>query len=206
MLGAEGVHSTWATKVSLENRTLGRPETIARPRLLSVLQPLPRLIPRRDSPRSTEAPAQCRPRRWDPEASRSRPQQHRQQRAGRRPAPLQGPKRTGLQSQRFAPGAHPIPTLCPAPTLSVPTARRSPRCLLLGSQRPTVRPPTRSSASRATYRAKRPQPLELWTLAGLRAAPAAAESEIVSFPRPRRQRLELVPAASARAAQARLVH
>lgn len=55
MLGAEGVHSTWATKVSLGNRTLGRPETIARPRLLSVLQP-PRLIPRRDSPRSTEAP------------------------------------------------------------------------------------------------------------------------------------------------------
>lgn len=115
------------------------------------------------------------------------------------------PQRAVLRSQRFALSAHPMPTLCPAPTLSVPTARRSPRCLLPGSQRPTARPPIRSSASRATYRAERPQPLELWRLAGLRAAPAAAESEIASFPRPRRQRLELVPAASARAARARLV-
>lgn len=185
MLGAEGVHSTWATKVSLGNRTLGRPETIARPRLLSVLQP-PRLIPRRDSPRSTEAPAQCRPRRWDPGASRSRPQQHRQQRAGRRPAPLQGP--TASRAREPALRAE-----CP------PYAHALPRAHSLSSHSaavPTLPPPRVPEAHRAPTHPVFGVPRHLPCREA--AAPGALEARgALSRARCCRERKRFLPAAPA---------
>lgn len=128
------------------------------------------------------------------------PQQKRQ-RTGRRPASLRGPK----IDHGSTPGAHPMPTLCPAPTRSVPTAWWSPCLLLPGSQSPNARLPNGSSVfPRRLPRTERPQLWELRRFAVPRAAPAA-ESEVASSSRPRRQRLELVPAASALAARARLV-
>lgn len=79
------------------------------------------------------------------------PPQQRRQCTGRRPAPLRGPK----IDRGSTAGAHPMPTLCPAPTLSVPTAWWSPCLPLPGSQSPNARPPNGSSVSRAAYRAQR---------------------------------------------------
>lgn len=155
MLGAEGVHSTWATGASLQNRALSAPKTIARPRPLSVLQP--RSIPRRDGPRRTEAPAQRRPRRWDPRASRSRPRQHRRPRAGRRPAPLQGPTASRASGPALHAGcppyAHALPRAHPLGShgAAVPTSP------LPGSQRPPARPPSHPPTDRV-FRAPRRLP------------------------------------------------
>lgn len=166
MLGAEGVHSTLATGVSFENRTLGRPETTARPRLLSVLQP-PRLIPWRDSPRSTEAPAQCHPRRWDPRASRSRPPQHRRQRAGRRPAPLQGPTASGAPGPALhagcPPDAHALPRAHPPSSHSATVPTSPPPRVPEADRAPTHRVGLRCPAPPTVQRGRSP-----WSSGGSR--------------------------------------
>lgn len=86
-----------------------------------------------------------------PEPPGAVPPQQKRQRTGRRPASLRGPK----IDHGSTPGAHPMPTLCPAPTRSVPTAWWSPCLLLPGSQSPNARLPNGSSVSRAAYRAQR---------------------------------------------------
>lgn len=179
---------------------------MARPRpLFSVLQPQ-RLIPGRDSPRSTEAPHPGPPPQVRPQSLQEPPLGSRGGRAlGGAPLLSRDPA-SRAPGRALQAGANPI------------YAHALPRAHLLSSHgvvvpmspSPRVPEPERASTHRVfgvprrLSRTERPQLSELWRLGVPRAAPAA-ESEVASSPRPRRQRQELVPAASARAARARLV-
>lgn len=123
-----------------------------------------------------------------PEPPGAVPPQQKRQRTGRRPAPLRGPK----IDHGSTPGAHALPRAHPlsshsvvvsvSPTSRIPEPERAPTQRVFGVPR----------------RLPRTEKAQLWELRRFpvpRAAPAA-ESEVASSPRPRRQRLELVPAAS----------
>lgn len=100
----KGSPRLWRWESVSTTRTLRRPGLWRSPGLFLYLQP--RLILGRESPGSTEVPAQCRPRRWDPRSLQELPLLSRGGSAQGGARPLSGDPRSIVAPRR-------VPTLCP---------------------------------------------------------------------------------------------